>query len=102
VPWGLYAALGVGSVGYVVSPAALFDAGWPVALGGVLAIGLLRWEQLLPRIPPGDIVVHAAGAGRIAEAVGEAMERVDGVLRQWAVAGVSLLTLALILALALW
>jgi formate hydrogenlyase subunit 3/multisubunit Na+/H+ antiporter MnhD subunit len=102
VPWGLYAALGLGSVAYATSPAALFNAGWPVVLGGVLAFGLWRWETRLPRIPPGDIVVYAAGAGRVAVAVGAAMELVDGALRQWAVAGVSLLTLAAILALALW
>jgi hypothetical protein len=102
VPWGLYAWLGIGTLAYAVSPAALWAASWPVALGGLLAVGLARWETLLPRIPPGDVIAFAEGAGLAAGAVGSRMERADAVLRRWPVAGVSLLALVLVLGLAMF
>jgi len=47
------------------------------------------------------VVVLAEGAIGAARAAGVAMERVDALLRQWPVAGVSLLALAVILAVAM-
>jgi formate hydrogenlyase subunit 3/multisubunit Na+/H+ antiporter MnhD subunit len=102
VPWGLYAWLGIGTLTYAVSPAALWAASWPVALGALLAVGLARWDTRLPRIPPGDVIAFAEDAGQFAGAVGGAMERTDAVLRRWPVAGISLLALALVLGLAMF
>ncbi len=80
-------------------PLSLWSAAWPLLLGGVLAIGLWRWGGGLPRIPDGDIAgVVVAGATRLAGAVGLTLERLDDVLRQWPVAGVSLLAVAVVLA----
>jgi formate hydrogenlyase subunit 3/multisubunit Na+/H+ antiporter MnhD subunit/outer membrane lipoprotein SlyB len=101
VPWALYLQLGLGTVGYALGPAILLAAAWPIVLGGVLAVGLARWGGRLPRVPPGDIIDLATGAGRLAGAASEGTERMDGMLRRWPVAGVSLLALAAALCLAM-
>jgi len=50
-----------------------------------------------PRIPEGDIVVVGEAATRATAPWGETIERVDGYLRQWPVASLSLLTVVIIL-----
>jgi hypothetical protein len=45
----------------------------------------------LPRIPKGDVIVALDGGMQMAVTWGKALERMDGVLRQWPAAGVSLL-----------
>jgi multicomponent Na+:H+ antiporter subunit A len=101
VPWALYLTLGGGTLAYATSPWVLWAASWPVLLGAVLAAALARWGNRLPSVPPGDIIGFAPEAERFAGAAGGAAERLDGTLRRWPVAGVSLLTLAVILGLAL-
>ena len=101
VPWVIYLATGIGTVGDALAPAALWAAVWPVLAGGVLTLGLWRWGDRLPRIPDGDIVVFADGADGVARAAGAAAARLDVLLRQWPVAGVSLLAVAVVLATAL-
>jgi hypothetical protein len=52
----------------------------------------------LPRVPDGDIAdVVVAGATRFARVIGLTLERLDEVLRQWPVAGVALVGLAVVL-----
>jgi hypothetical protein len=52
----------------------------------------------LPRVPDGDIAgVVVAGATRFARAMGVLLERLDEVLRQWPVAGVALVGVAVVL-----
>lgn len=98
VPWAVYLAVMGGTVADTVSPPALWSAIWPLLLGGLLAIGLWRWGSGLPRPPEGDIAgVAVAAATRLAGGVGLTLERLDGVLRRWPVAGVSLLALAVVL-----
>jgi len=80
-----------------VAPRTLWAALWPVLIGGVLACGMWRWGHRLPRIPEGDVVVVGEAAIRATAAWGEAIERVDGYLRQWPVASLLLLTLVIIL-----
>jgi len=101
VPWALYLTVGGGTLPEALAPATLWAAAWPVLAGGVLALALWRWGNRLPRCPEGDVVVLAEGAIGAARAAGVAMERVDALLRQWPVAGVSLLALAVILAVAM-
>ena len=87
-----------GTVADAVAPPALWSAIWPLLPGGLLAAGLWRWGSGLPRLPEGDIAgVAVAAATRLAGGVGLTLERLDGVLRQWPVAGVSLLALAVVL-----
>lgn len=96
VAWGLYPL--VGSLAEAFSLKELWAALWPVALGGMLAVGLQGWAHSLPRIPEGDIVVAGETAVRGARVCGSWTERVDARLREWPVAGLSLLALAI----ALW
>ncbi len=96
VPWLLYPFAG-GNVADALTLAALFDALWPVLIGAALALALRRWQSRLPPIPAGDIVEPAERAFRASYAVGSAMERADGWLRQWPAAGLSLLAIAVVL-----
>ena len=101
VPWLIFAALGRG-VGDALSPAKLWDALWPMLVGGVLAVALRLWGEALPRVPAGDVVVLQEAAFRSIAPVCDAFERLDSRLRQWPEAGLSLLTIALILATAMF
>jgi formate hydrogenlyase subunit 3/multisubunit Na+/H+ antiporter MnhD subunit len=101
VPWGLYPTAERGPRFEALAPATLWAALWPVLIGGLLAAGLWRWGQRLPRVPEGDVVVLGEGAVRAAVPWAEAIERGDAYLRQWPVAGLSLLTLVIILGIAM-
>ena len=101
VPWVMYPFAGLGSPSDALAPAALWKVLWPVLLGGVLAVGLWRWGDRLPRIPEGDVVVVSGAVARVAAAGGAVLERWDSLLREWAVASLSLLVVALLLALAM-
>jgi formate hydrogenlyase subunit 3/multisubunit Na+/H+ antiporter MnhD subunit len=97
VPWALYPIAESGSLLAALAPWTLGAALWPVLIGGALAVGLWRWGHRLPRIPEGDVVVVGEAAIRATAPWGEAIERVDGYLRQWPVASLLLLTLVMIL-----
>jgi formate hydrogenlyase subunit 3/multisubunit Na+/H+ antiporter MnhD subunit len=101
VPWALYLGLSLGTVAETFAPKALWASLWPVGVGAALAWWLAREGDRLPRIPPGDVAIvidRGLGAGKRAGAV---LLRTDGVLRQWTVAGVSLLLLAVLFGAAL-
>jgi formate hydrogenlyase subunit 3/multisubunit Na+/H+ antiporter MnhD subunit len=99
VPWALYLGVMGGTVASALAPATLWSAVWPVLLGGVLALGLWRWGGSLPEVPEGDVVLLVAeDAKGLARATGAMLERLDGTLRQWPAAGVSLLAVAVVLA----
>ncbi len=97
VPWALYPTAGSGTLLDALALGTLWAALWPALIGGVLAVGLWRWAYRLPRVPEGDVVVVGEAAIRATAPWGEAIERADGYLRQWPVAGLSLLTLVIIL-----
>jgi multicomponent Na+:H+ antiporter subunit A len=98
VPWAIYLTVMDGSVTDVAAGATLWSSFWPCLLGGALAIGLLRGASRLPRVPDGDIAgVVVVSATRFARVVGLTLGRLDEVLRQWPVAGVALVGLAVVL-----
>jgi multicomponent Na+:H+ antiporter subunit A len=98
VPWALYLTVMRGSVAYALSPASLWASLWPVALGAALAAMLEHWGSRLPRVPDGDVVVLiAARVERVAGRMAAALEWLDRALRQWPVAVLSLVAVAVIL-----
>ena len=97
VPWALFFTAGIGTLADALAPSALWTALWPVLLGGPLAIGLRRCGHRLPRVPEGDIVVLGAPLRPRRRCLGARLERAEGVLRRWPVAGVALLALAAVL-----
>jgi formate hydrogenlyase subunit 3/multisubunit Na+/H+ antiporter MnhD subunit len=99
VPWVLFLTVVGGTASDALSPAALWSSVWPFLLGALLALGLRRWGDSLPRVPEGDVVgLIVRSSTHFARVVGLVLERLDAVLRQWSVAGVLLLTLAVLLA----
>jgi formate hydrogenlyase subunit 3/multisubunit Na+/H+ antiporter MnhD subunit len=97
VPWTLFLASGIGTLADAVSPDALWGGLWPVLLGVLLAALLRRWQDRLPRVPEGDVVVVGAAIASATVALGSSLERVEGALRQWPVAGIALLGLLMVL-----
>src|SRR5262249_37583869 len=97
VPWLLY-YVGGGDLSGAIAPDALLDAAWPVAVGGALALALIKWGDRLPRIAPGDVVVPMESAFQASYSIGAILERLDGQLRQWPTATLSLVVIALALA----
>lgn len=97
VPWMLYPATGIGTWYDALQPGTLWAALWPILIGAGLALGLWRWGRYLPRVPEGDIVVVGQPVMRVMARWGNILEQVESGLRQWPVAGLSLLVLILIL-----
>jgi len=93
-PWVVYLALPLGTVEDLVKPEALWASAWPVAVGAALAWLLARAGDSLPRVPPGDVAVALDRGAAAFAATARGLRDADGVLRRWAVAGVSLLGLA--------
>ena len=101
VPWVVFLMAGLGTVAELLDPKALWDAAWPVLLGLALMAGTWRWQDRLPRLPEGDVVVLGEAAIGGAGRAGHAIERLERMLRAWPVAGATLLLLVVTLALAL-
>jgi formate hydrogenlyase subunit 3/multisubunit Na+/H+ antiporter MnhD subunit len=96
LPWLLYPA--ISNLSDAVDIAKLWDGLWPLLIGGVLALGLRRWGDLLPRIPAGDTVTVAEAAFKASFGVSVWFEQLDARLRLWPAGGLSLLAIALLLA----
>jgi formate hydrogenlyase subunit 3/multisubunit Na+/H+ antiporter MnhD subunit len=116
VPWGIYLTAGGGGLAGMLSPAALWEAVWPVLAGSGLALGLWWRAGRLPPVPEGDLVVIGEGATRalarwrpplraprlaasgqrLAAAAVRALAGTEGVLRAWPTAGLSLLVVAIL------
>jgi len=97
VPWILYSITEGRSLLAAVARTTLWAALWPVLLGALLAALLWPWGDRLPRLPAGDVVVVGEAAIRATVPWGAAIEQADGYLRQWPVAGLSLLMLVIVL-----
>jgi formate hydrogenlyase subunit 3/multisubunit Na+/H+ antiporter MnhD subunit len=96
-PWAIYPAAGISPRFEAVMPDKLMAALLPVLTGLVLFAGLLRWGARLPALPAGDIVVAGEAAIRTAVRHSAAIERADRWLRQWPVASLLALGVAILL-----
>lgn len=96
VPWALYMGLPMGTLAEILDPKVLWASIWPVLVGAGLAWLLARSSDYLPRIPAGDVAVVIERGTSVAARLGMLFGRADDYLRGWAVAGVSLLALAVL------
>lgn len=93
-PWEIYLSIPDGTPTTRLDLLTLFKTLWPIIAGGVLAILLGRWGDWPARAPSGKFVVAIVDPARRATlALGGQIERLDGVLRQWTAAGLSILAL---------
>jgi formate hydrogenlyase subunit 3/multisubunit Na+/H+ antiporter MnhD subunit len=88
----------VSSFGDALSLSKLWDGLSPVLAGGLLALGLARVANRLPRIPTGDTIVIGEAAFDRSLALGAGFDRVEAVFRRWPAAGLALLAVVLALA----
>ncbi len=95
IPWALYLGTGGYSLPDALAPKALWSALWPIAIGVLLAVALIRWGRRLPALPEGDVVVVLDGAARAGAVFSVMGGRLDAMLRRWPVAAMSLLCLVL-------
>ena len=101
VPWATFSLVGISSWNDVVAPSALWKVSWPLLVGGLLAIVVRRWGRHLPAIPSGDIVALSERVTNMAATLGAGCERLDGLLRQWQIAGTLLVSAIILLAIVL-
>jgi formate hydrogenlyase subunit 3/multisubunit Na+/H+ antiporter MnhD subunit len=95
LPWAFYPA--VDDVSNALGFGKLLYGLWPVALGAGLALVLRRIDWSLPYVPAGDSIVMEEGAFHRLLKTGPTLEMFDARLRQWPVAGISLLLIILAL-----
>ena len=96
VHWSAYLPVPQGALAKPLA-LALLSAVWPILAGAVVAILLGRWGHRFAHVPLGKVPIAAvAAARRAALAAGNMIQRLDGMLRQWPAAGLSLLGLTIL------
>jgi NADH:ubiquinone oxidoreductase subunit 5 (subunit L)/multisubunit Na+/H+ antiporter MnhA subunit len=96
VPWDGFLTIPAGGMPSPLSVETLFKAAWPILAGGVVAVLLGRWPPMQWRLFSGSGLGAIVGsAQRAALVLGELFERIDGTLRQWTAAGISLLVVTI-------
>ena len=93
LPWAFCPAGGAASDAFEFRN--IVDGLWQVGLGVCLGLGLERIGRFVPHVPIGDSIVLEESAFRRVLRSGPSFERIDNRLRQWPVAGVSLLLIIL-------
>lgn len=101
-PWDAYLPASRGTPSESSALETILAVLWPVLAGAMLAVLLGRWGDQLTRARFGRSLVATVGpVRRPALALSGMVERVDGVLRQWPAASLSLLALTILLAAAM-
>ncbi|GGJ12777.1 complex I subunit 5 family protein [Neoroseomonas lacus] len=77
----------------ILTPAALAKALWPVLIGAVAVLALMRWGDRVPVVPGGDVIHPARRALAAAAPLGDALAWFEARLRAWPAAGLALLLL---------
>lgn len=97
IPWWLYPALSGEPLASVWAIVSLWKLVWPMLLGAVVFALAGRFEGLAGRVPEGDILVLAERQAPRFARLPAAIERLDGGLRRWPVAGLVLVGLVILL-----
>ncbi|MEW5837369.1 MAG: proton-conducting transporter membrane subunit [Pseudomonadota bacterium] len=95
IPWALYLTLPLGTLQQALALKSLWDGLWPVLLGGLLFLALLRAPGALPVIAPGDVIAVLRPLGQVNAALGKFGVALDNYSRRWLVATLSLVALAI-------
>jgi formate hydrogenlyase subunit 3/multisubunit Na+/H+ antiporter MnhD subunit len=97
IPWSLYPALSGDPLAGAWESGSLWKLVWPMLLGAVVFAFARRFDAVAGAVPEGDILVlaerQASGLARLPAAI----ERLDGALRRWPVAGLMLIGLVILL-----
>ena len=93
VPWALSPSAIPGQPSDLFDPSNLWDAIWPILIGGAVAIGW-GYRPQKPRLPSKGIDLIANAIDTCASA----FERTEAILRHWQAAGISLLAITVLLA----
>jgi multicomponent Na+:H+ antiporter subunit D len=102
VPWQADLPIPRGTPSSALAFNSLSTSLWPLLAGAVLAILLGRRGPRLTRVAGGKVLVAmVAPARRMALPIAGMIERIDGTLRQWPAAGLSLLALVILFGAAL-
>jgi len=96
LPWLFFSGL-IAPEPDMFSSYVLWSAAWPILLGGAVWAAFATFSQSLKRIPEGDIVVFGEAFAQRSGAWAKTIEHWDATMRRWPVAGLSLLSLAVIL-----
>ena len=97
-PWEAFVSMPVKTPSDPSALEAFWTTLWPILAGGAIAVLMGRWGLQHARIPVEKVVVAVVGpARRMALALAGWIERVDGTLRQWPIAGLALLAVAILL-----
>jgi multicomponent Na+:H+ antiporter subunit D len=98
VHWEAFVSVPAGTASNSLSLGSLVTTLWPILAGGVLAILLGRWGERQTRMLFTNSLGGVIAPARVAVlAAGRTIEGIDGALRQWPAACLSLLGLAILL-----
>lgn len=97
IPWWLYPVLSGEPLASAWEIGSLWKLAWPMLLGAAVFILAGRFEGLAGRVPEGDILVLAERQAPRFARLPAAIERLDGALRRWPVAGLVLIGVVILL-----
>jgi formate hydrogenlyase subunit 3/multisubunit Na+/H+ antiporter MnhD subunit len=97
IPWWLYSALSGEPLASAWALDSLWKLLWPMLLGGVVFVLAGRFERFAGRVPEGDILVLAERQAPRFARLPAAVERFDGALRRWPLAGLVLVGVVILL-----
>jgi hypothetical protein len=98
LPWIILEPATGSSPGAALSISALAEAAGPVLIGALLAAILYRSRARIPTLPAGDVAGLASRVlAPLGKTLGDVMEGTDEFTRQWQVACIALLVIALVL-----